>query len=57
MREKKQKNYLGFLLKVSKRPFDHLDKLGIFNRLTALSGVEGLKKNRNSKRMNLNCGA
>jgi hypothetical protein len=33
---------------VSKRPFDHLDKLGIFNRLTVLSGVEGLKRNRNS---------
>ncbi len=40
---------------VSKRPFDHLDKLGIFNRLTALSGVEGLKKNRHSKQMKLNC--
>jgi hypothetical protein len=24
------------------RPFDHLDKLGIFNRLTVLSKVEGL---------------
>lgn len=23
-------------------PFDHLDKLGIFNRLTVLSKVEGL---------------
>jgi hypothetical protein len=22
-------------------PFDHLDKLGIFNRLTALSNIEG----------------
>jgi hypothetical protein len=24
------------------KPFDHLDKLGIFNRLTVLSKVEGL---------------
>ena len=40
-----------------KRPFDHLDKLGIFNRLTvlskvegltALSGIEGLKRIGNS---------
>ncbi len=36
---------------LEKRPFDHLDKLGIFNRLTALSGVEGLKRNTNSKQM------
>jgi hypothetical protein len=34
--------------RASKRPFD---------RLTALNGVEGLKKNRNSKQMKLNCGA
>ena len=46
--------------------FDHLDpstrlriinKLGIFNRLTAPSGVEGLKKNRNSKQVKFDRGA
>ncbi|NNL78048.1 MAG: hypothetical protein HKO68_17080, partial [Desulfobacterales bacterium] len=36
------------MLRVSKRPFD---------RLTALSEVEGLKRNRNSKQVKLNCGA
>ena len=36
---KKQKNQLGFSLRVAKRPFD---------RLTALSRVEGLKRDRNS---------
>jgi hypothetical protein len=40
-----------FSIRISKRPFDHLDKLGIFNRLTALSGVEGLKRSSNSKQI------
>ena len=40
------KELIKIFLRVSKRPFD---------RLTALSGVEGLKRNRHSKQ--LNCGA
>jgi hypothetical protein len=37
-------NRVKIFVRVSKLPFNHLDKLGIFNRLTALRGVEGLKK-------------
>jgi len=43
-KRRKQKNELRFSLRVSKRSFDHLDKLGIFNGLTVLSKVEGLKR-------------
>jgi len=38
-KDEEQKNYLGFSLRVTKRLFD---------RLTALSRVEGLKRDRNS---------
>ena len=48
-KRRKQENWFRFSLRVLKRPFDHLDKLGISNRLTALSGVEGPKRNRNSQ--------